>query len=185
MERSLVWYFIPDGIELFDTTATFTGIDFEIRRGLNDGVSDVGLRIPMLSGLVGTYKRRLNSVSVPGEGPAVAVLVGAGIVNLGQHVHGEIGFIASAAEQGTVVPYGGLRAMQVLPLSESAVSDSPTAGGFLGARFGRRDFGVSVEIGVYYDESALELRSRNVIVVPSITLHGDELMRLLTSRGRR
>jgi len=183
-ERSLTWYFIPNGIELFDTTATFTGLDFEIRRGLNDGASDIGLRIPMLSGAVVTYKRRLTSAHVAGEGPAVALLVGAGIVNFAQHAHGEIGILASGREESQIVPYGGLRAMQVVPISTDAVSDSPTAGGFFGLRFGRHDSGISAEVAVYYDRSALEIRSGNVIVVPSITVHGDLIRLLTTGRGR-
>lgn len=67
--------------------------------------------------------------------------------------------------------------MQVLPLAENAVSDSPTAGGLAGVRLGRRDFGVSLEIGVYYDRSALGIRSHDVIVVPAMTLHGQEFLR--------
>lgn len=184
MERSLAWYFIPNGIEIFDSSATLMGMDFEIRRGLNDGASDIGLRIPMLSGAVVTYKRRLTSAPVAGEGAAVALLVGAGIVNLGQHAHGEIAILASGREEAQIVPYGGLRAMQVVPISTDAVSDSPTAGGFFGLRFGRRDAGISIEVAVYYDRSALEIRSGNVIVVPSIVLHGDEFVRMLRG-GRR
>lgn len=33
--------------------------------------------------------------------------------------------------------------------------------------------------GVFYDHSALGLRRRDVIVVPSVTVHGSDLLRLL------
>jgi hypothetical protein len=56
----------------------------------------------------------------------------------------------------------------VAPLSRSAVSDSPTAGGFLGLRIGREQLGISPEVGVYYDRSALGVRSHDVIVVPAL-----------------
>jgi hypothetical protein len=39
--------------------------------------------------------------------------------------------------------------------------------------------GVSPEIGIYYDRSALQIRDRRVILVPSMTIHGDRLWRLL------
>lgn len=178
-QRSMSWYFIPNGIQLRDSVAsTFTGLDFEYRRGLEGGASDVGVRIPSASGIVLSYKRRLT----PGpatSGPIVALLVGAGIVNVAQHAHGEVGVMASAPERDGLVPYGGLRVMQVLPLSEGAASDSPTAGGFLGTRIGDRDFGVGLELGVYYDRSTLGIRRGTVIFVPALTLHGDELIRLL------
>jgi hypothetical protein len=172
------WYFIPNGIQLRDSVAsTFTGIDFEYRKGLEGGASDFGVRVPSLSGVVVSYKRRLTSELA--SGPVVSMLVGAGVVNVAQHAHGELGLLMSAKERDGIVPYGGLRVMQVVPISEGAPSDSPTAGGFLGTRFGDRDFGVSLELGVYYDRSTLGIRRGTVILVPAVTMHGDELIRLL------
>jgi hypothetical protein len=179
-EVAASWYVIPNGVELFDSSRalTFSGIDVEVRRGLDNAVADVGIRVPSASGIMLSYKRRLGA---PGDfrRPAVALEAGAGFVNLGEHLAGDLALIASGRERNSVTPYGGLRVVQVVPLSRGAVSDSPTAGGFFGARLGSRDFGVSPEIAVYYDRSALGLRSSDVIVVPAITLHGSELLRLL------
>ena len=71
------------------------------------------------------------------------------------------------------------------PLSKGAVGDSPTAGGFLGLRIGTERFGVSPEVGVFYDRSALGLRSRDVIVVPAIVLHGTQLLEMFWGVFRR
>ncbi|GBD31151.1 hypothetical protein HRbin33_00099 [bacterium HR33] len=172
------WYFIPNGIELYDSSYTLSGIDVEVRRGLDNGVADVGIRVPSVSGIMLSYKRRLGARG-DFHRPAVAVQAGAGFVNLGQHFAGELGIIASGRERNSATPYGGVRVVHVLPLSQGAVRDSPTAGGFFGIRLGSRDFGVSPEIGVYYDRSALGIRSTDFIVVPAITLHGSELLRIL------
>jgi hypothetical protein len=61
--------------------------------------------------------------------------------------------------------------MHVLPLNDIAVSDTPTLGLFGGVRLGSGRRGFSPELGIYYDRSALGLRSSNIIVVPSVTLH--------------
>jgi hypothetical protein len=37
----------------------------------------------------------------------------------------------------------------------------------------------SPEVAVYYDRSALGIRKRNIIVVPSIAAHGEEVIRLI------
>lgn len=153
------------------------GADGEVRYGLDD-YSDVGLRIPMGSGAVVTYKRRLNGPS-ESDGAAVAVMAGTGFVNFGEHGLFELTLLASGHDRGTVTPYGGLRAMQVIPLSRYAVSDRPTFGGFLGLRLGRSDLGVSPEIGVYYDPSALELRERRLIIVPAVSIHGADLLSIV------
>jgi hypothetical protein len=63
--------------------------------------------------------------------------------------------------------------MQVIPITKGAVHDSPTLGAVLGARIGSLTAGISPEIGVFYDHSALGLRKGNVLVVPAITVHGD------------
>lgn len=176
-------YFIPNGVEAFadsaDTEegATYSGIDAEVRFGL-DQVSDVGLRVPGFSGVVVNYKRRLNP-NEDRDAPATAAMVGAGIVNAGQHAHLEFTLLTSGRQRETITPYGGIRGMQVIPISGSAVSDSPTLGIFGGARLGTPDLGVSPELGVYYDRSALNLRSSSFIVVPAVTVHGSRLRKLL------
>jgi hypothetical protein len=181
MAPSVVWYSIPNGIELLRDSigVAFTGVDVEGRVGVTDR-ADVGVRVPAGSGLVVTYKYRLTS-SVDRTAAAVAIMGGGGLVNWGNHAHFELTLLASG-HQSLLTPYGGLRAAQVAPLSTSAPSDSPTAGGFLGLRIGKEQLGVSAEVGLFYDRSALGVRSRDVIVVPALVLHGSELINAITGR---
>lgn len=178
---TLIWYSIPNGVELMrDSVAVaFTGIDVEGRLGVSDR-ADAGVRITAGTGLVATYKYRLTNSS-DRRRAAVAVMGGVGLVNLGNHAHFELTLLASARE-ALFTPYGGLRAAQVAPLSVSAVSDSPTAGGFAGLRIGDQHLGVGVELGVYYDHSALGLRTGNVIVVPALVVHGRDLIDAFRAR---
>ncbi len=150
------------------------GFDLEQRFGLDDR-SDFGIRSQTMSGVIGTYKRRLTAVIDGGT----AIMLGGGFVNGAQHAHGEVTLITSGREGGQVTPYGGIRALQVVPLSSVAVSDSPTIGGFGGIRLGQRDAGVSLELGVFYDRSALKLRRGDVVIVPAINVHGASLPKML------
>ena len=128
--------------------------------------------VPAGSGAIIDYKRLINGVN-DRDRLAVATIVGAGIVNFGNHAFFAAGLIASGREDGHV-PYGGIRAVHVIPISSGAVSDTPTAGVFGGVRFRvGTNFSLSPELGVYYDKSALELRRRNIVVIPSITFHWD------------
>jgi hypothetical protein len=72
--------------------------------------------------------------------------------------------------------------MHVLPLTEEAVRDDPTVGVFAGFRIGTERLGVSPEIAVFHDRSALGLRDNDVIVVPSFTIHGTALLDALFGR---
>ena len=170
-------YFIPNGIEdvnsegEVDASLAYASSDWEGRWGLSDR-SDLGLRVPAASGAILTYKRMLNQVNDP-ERAAVSTIVGTGIVNFGNHAFFEGGLIASGREDDHV-PYGGIRAMHVLPLNTTAVNDKPTIGAFGGVRMRVNSrFSLSPELGVYYDESALEIRKRNIIFIPSLTFHWD------------
>lgn len=177
---SMSLFFLPDGFDLRDEDSTslpLYGLDGEARWGLNER-ADVGVRITTLSGVVVTYKHRLSANPDPSR-PALAVLAGGGFVNAGEHLHVELSLLASGAEHRLVTPYGGVRGMQVVPIGRDAVSDTPTLGGFLGVRIGDRDLGVSPEIGVFYDKSALGVRDRNVIIVPAVTVHGRRLIEAL------
>ena len=147
------------------------GVDPEVRFGLDDR-SDIGVRAPSFSGIVANYKRRLNGAS-QAPGAATAIMVGGGFVNWGEHAHMEATLIASGEDNDRFTPYGGIRAMQVIPITKGAVHDTPTLGGFLGARIGALTAGISPEIGVFYDHSALGIRKGNVLIVPAITLNGD------------
>ena len=56
-------------------------------------------------------------------------------------------------------------------MSTTAVKHLPTIGLFGGLEAGGRNRGVFEELGVFYDRSALGLRSNDFVVVPSIALH--------------
>ena len=171
-------YFIPNAIETpgDSVSGPLIGGDVEARFGLSPR-SDVGIRIPSYSGIVVSYKRRLGTEA--DDRPGVAAMGAAGIVNLASHAYVEGTLIASARESDRFTPYIGVRIMHVVPIARGAVDDSPTAGGFFGARVGTRNRGISPEIGIYYDRSALGLRKSTVIFVPAVTLHGADLLDLL------
>lgn len=181
-EKASTAFIIPNGFESESDSAaaTMPGIDSEMRFGL-DAKSDIGVRVPSWSGVVVNYKRRLGEVPAiaADTGVAVSLMVGGGFVNWGQHAEGELSLLASAREDRTLVPYGGLRVVQVAPLSRDVPHDRPTAGAFLGLRIGRGDATVTPELGVYYDHSALGIRRGDLIIVPSITLRGNALASLL------
>jgi hypothetical protein len=179
VRRAGTMYVIPNAVEVLgdSVSASLPGSDAEVRWGLTE-TTDLGLRIPSFSGAVLTAKHRLLGRAEP-DAPALAVMGGAGFVNWGQHAHFELSLLASGRTNRSLTPYGGLRVMQVAPLSRGAVHDSPTAGGFFGLRIGDQVMGVSPEIGVFYDRSALGLREGRVIFVPALTVHGDALARIL------
>jgi hypothetical protein len=169
---SMVFSVVPGGIadDSSRTSLAVPSIDLERRFGLDDR-SDVGLRINSLSGAIVSYKRRLDG---PTSAPtaATALLIGAGFVNWGQHAHVEATLIRSGAERASIVPYGGLRIIQIAPLTSVAPHDAPTIGAFGGTRLGSRDGGVTIEVGAFYDRSALKMRRGDFVIVPSISWHG-------------
>jgi hypothetical protein len=171
---STSWYYIPNAVKMpDDSIATpLAGSNLEFRHGLSDR-SDVGLRL-LPGGVSMDYKRRLDG-DVAGARTAFAYMVGGGIVNGGEHLMLQGTLIASGREDGTVAPYGGLRAIHVLPITEGAVHDKPTIGVFGGLQLGDEHFTIRPELGVFYDRSALGLRRGDLIFVPAVTLR----------RGRR
>lgn len=182
MMPSVSLYFIPGGVERLSGDSTgggsYFGIDSEVRVGLDDR-SDLGIRTPGWTGLVINYKHRIDGRPET-DGTALAYMVGAGVVNAGEHAHVEASLLASgrpAGERAAVTPYGGVKAMHVFPLVPEAVSDDPTVGAFAGLRIGTAAFAVTPELAVFYDRSALGLRDRDWIIVPSFTFQSDELMR--------
>jgi hypothetical protein len=187
MEPSASIYFIPGGLErLTETDSTggsYFGIDSEFRIGMDER-SDVGIRAAGWTGLVVNYKHRIDGR--PGaDGPALSYMVGSGVVNAGEHAYLEASLLGSGRRTGDaagVTPYGGIKVMQVIPLTSEAVSDDPTVGAFAGLRIGTGALAISPELAVFYDRSALGLRDRNVIVVPSFTFHGTELLDHLFGR---
>jgi hypothetical protein len=172
--RTSTSYFIPNAVRSPDDSLAgpMFGNDLEYRHGL-DARSDFGLRL-VPGGAVVNYKRRLGA-DTSHTRAGWAVMGGGGIVNFGSHAHVEATLIASGRQDRPVSAYGGLRAMQVAPITMGAVHDSPTIGFFGGLQLGDAQFTLRPELGVFYDRSALGLRSADVILVPSITLQ----------RGRR
>lgn len=167
------WYFVPNAFKSpGDTVAVpMAGVDNEWRHGV-DAKSDVGFRL-VPTGVVLNYKHRVTEAEAGRA--AVAYMVGGGIVNGGEHLHLEATLIASGDPSASMMPFGGVRAMQVIPISAGAVNDSPTIGAFGGFQLGDASFTIRPELGVYYDRSALGVRSSSVIFVPAVTLQ----------RGRR
>ena len=172
--RSTMWYYIPNAIKQpGDSIAVpLAGSNLEYRHGL-DARADFGLRV-MPGGVAVDYKRRLDD-DLTGTRTAVAFSLGGGIVNSGEHLMLQATLIASGREDASLTPYGGLRAIHVLPISQGAVSDRPTIGLFGGLELGDEQFTIRPELGVFYDHSALGLRRGDVIFVPAVTL----------KRGRR
>ncbi|HYO74951.1 MAG TPA: hypothetical protein VE010_00695 [Thermoanaerobaculia bacterium] len=174
-QPNLMVYTVPGGIEevgaeddVDDASLAYASADFEGRWGLTDR-SDLALRVPAASGAILTYKRMFGP-NDPAR-PAFAGIVGGGIVNFGNHAYVEAGLIGSGIEDGGV-PYGGIRTMHVMPIASGAVEDSPTVGIFGGYRMRiNESLSLSPELGIYYDEPALQLRERNIIFIPSISFH--------------
>src|SRR6266699_1385896 len=134
--HSMSMYVVPNSFDDSINKRSYPryGVDTEVRFGL-DNHSDIGVRIPSFSGIVANYKRRLDGIS-QAPGAATSLMVGGGFINWGEHAQLEATLITSAADNDRFTPYGGIRAMQVIPLDKGAVHDSPTLGGFLGARIG-------------------------------------------------
>lgn len=144
----------------------------ETRLGLGPR-SDVGVRILGLGSIVASYKRRLSGTGDAGT----AVLVGAGIIGA-DRVHGEFTLVHSLAARGRIVPYGGVRVQAMRAFAGDAINTPAAFGAFAGGRFGWPDLAVSPELGVFYSPSPLA-REGALVVVPSVTVHGDRLMRAL------
>ncbi len=181
-EPATALYFVPGGMEslMADSSGgSLMGVDIEARMGLDDR-SELGIRLPGAVGAVLDYKRRMTGLE-DRTGPGLALLTGAGVVNGGQHAIATGGFVASG-RMDRATPYGGFKVMQVFPLTEEAVRDDPTIGFFAGLRIGTEALGVSPEVAVFHDRSALGLRDNDVIVVPSLTVHGSALLETLLGR---
>lgn len=167
--HSASFYFVPNAFKAPEDSVgvPLSGMDYEWRHGL-DARSDVAFRL-LPGGVTSSYKRRI-SADTSHTGAAQAFALGVGIVNGGEHFLMEGTLMASGREDGVLTPYGGIRAMQVIPITAGAVSDQPTIGVFGGAQIGNQWFSVRPELGVFYDHSALGVRQSNVLFVPAITL---------------
>jgi len=167
--HSTSYYFVPNAFTSPDDSvgAPLPGVDYEWRHGL-DARSDVAFRL-LPGGVTTSYKRRIGADTSHRAG-ARAFSIGGGIVNWGEHALIEATLMASGREDAAITPYGGLRAMQTIPITRGAVSDQPTVGAFGGLQLGTQWFSARPELGVFYDHSALGLRQSSVIFVPAVTL---------------
>jgi hypothetical protein len=167
--RATSWYFIPNAFKHPGDSigAPLAGSDIELRYGIDD-FSDIGVRV-LPGGVVGNFKHRFGA-DTSHTSAAVAFITGAGIVNGGEHAHFEATLLASGRENAAISSYGGVRVMQVIPISAGAVNDSPTAGLFGGVTIGDSWFSIRPELGIFYDRSSLHVRQSSFIIVPAITL---------------
>jgi hypothetical protein len=167
--HSASYYFVPNAFKNPSDSvgAPLSGVDYEWRHGL-DAHSDVAFRL-LPGGVTSSYKHRFGK-DTSHAGSARAFVVGGGIVNGGEHALIEATLMASGREDGPMNPYYGLRAIHVIPISSTAVSDRPTIGAFAGLQIGNQWFSVRPEIGVFYDHSALGLRQSDLLIVPAMTL---------------
>ena len=103
--------------------------------------------------------------------------------NGGEHFLMQGTLIASGNPYATVTPYGGVRAMHVVPITQGAVRDKPTIGAFGGLQIGDAAFTIRPELGVYYDHSALGLRRGDLMFVPAFTLGRGKSRDIRQTRG--
>lgn len=160
----------------------YVGIDAEVRKGVSDR-ADVGLRVTSLSGAVLTYMLKLNG-RTDKPGPSISAMIGGGLVGEISYGMFEASVLASGDERGRFTPYGGIRYVAVKPIS-TGESDRPTFGGVFGLRIGRPEFGISPEIGAFYDEALDHINRRHLLVVPSVSIHGNPLLWLQRKLARR
>ncbi len=179
---------VPVGVEYRDDEDDiqdgYSGAYFLASTGARFGIgpsTDIGIYAPGYSGIVVNAKHQFQAAQ-PGAPLGWAAMGGMGVINGGLNAHLEATLIASGREDLIATPYGGMRFMQTFPLSSEAVSDLPTIGPFGGVRLGTTDLGISLEVGVFYDDSALDLRTNSIIVVPSVSLHGAGLLQVLLGR---
>ena len=145
-------------------------VDTDLRFGI-DNRTDIGFRVATYSGFMMTWKRQLGSLdssSVPENRRHTALMVGGGVINLGEHASFEATLITSGKWTAAGQLYGAARVIQVLPLSPEAPHDDQVFGFSIGHLFGDRSSSIGPEIGVYYDRSTLGLNTNRIIVVPAV-----------------
>lgn len=171
-QQTISVYTLPHTLELGKSPESQVqpGMDVEIRHGISDR-ADVGLRTPAGTGLIVSYKRRLDGPTNK-RGAAVAVMVGGGAINYFRHAEAEATLLVSG-QDATFTPYGGLRGVYTLPIGYNTRWDDPVFGGFSGLRIGSASWGISAEVGVFRDSNQFKKFGRDIIIVPSITVHTD------------
>jgi hypothetical protein len=146
--------------------------DTDFRFGVDER-TDIGFRVATYSGFMLTWKRQLTAVdssATPENRRRTALMLGGGLLNLGEHAGFEATLITSGKWTSAGQWYGAVRAIQVIPLSPEAPHDDPVIGFSIGHLFGDRESSMGPELGVYYDRSALGLNTNRIIVVPSFVI---------------
>lgn len=158
-------YLIPDAFRIDDARRTpAIGFDFEGRFGVSRR-SDVGIRVPTLSGVVASYKHLLTH---PDAASGVAVMPSLGYV-MG-YGYGDLTTIASGPV-GRVEWYGGLRIMGTTPLRDSLTAHGAILGGFIGLKVPSTRAIVLPEIGVFRGPPGLASKQSRLNVVVSVSLN--------------
>jgi hypothetical protein len=192
-ESAQTLWFMPNGITMRDSVSypgttgekkgtTLIGYEYETRWGI-DNESDFGLRAGSAYGITLSYKRRTMGYPDP-DSAGFAWQGGLGIVNLGEHALGEFTLVGNSRARHGIQWYAGARAIGVTPISDGAVHDEPSLGGFLGLRLKLGEDELLPELAVYHDPSALKIRQADVVFVPSITFKGSRGFRLPGIFGR-
>ncbi len=158
---------------LDDSTPTRRpSIDTEVRYGV-DPRTDIGFRIATWSGFMVTWKRQLtraDSSAVQENRARTSIMLGGGVLNMGEHAAFEATLIRSGkwTQQGQL--YGAIRVVQVVPITNTARSDDPVIGASVGYLIGNHEYSVGPELGVYYDRSVLGLNTNRILVIPSVVV---------------
>lgn len=167
---------------LDDSTPTRRpSIDTEVRYGVNPR-TDIGFRIATWSGFMVTWKRQLtraDSSAVQENRARTSIMLGGGVLNMGEHAALEATLIRSEkwTQQGQL--YGAIRVVQVVPITNTARSDDPVIGASVGYLIGNQEYSVGPEVGVYYDRSVLGLNTNRILVIPSVVVRSTGGLRFL------
>ncbi len=147
-------------------------VDNEVRFGIDDR-TDIGFRVATWSGFMATWKHQLtraDTAARPENRTRTSIMLGGGILNMGEHAGVEATLITSGRWTKTGQLYGAIRATQVLPITRTAREDDPVIGASVGYLFGDRSYSIGPELGVYYDRSVLGLNASRLLVIPSVVV---------------
>ena len=125
-----------------------------------------------------TYKKRVSGYADP-DSAAVSWQLGGGVVNFAQHMELEATLLASSAKRGSIAWYGGLRMIHTIPVSSGLKQDQPSIGALIGARIGLNNDDIMPELAIYHDPSVTGVRRSNVIFVPSLSIKGATIKRVV------
>jgi hypothetical protein len=168
--------FVPGTLGDRETSASTRrpSVDSDIRWGVDDR-TDIGFRIATYSGFMLTWKRQLtrpDSSKMIENRARTALMLGGGLLNAFEHAGVEATLITSSKWSPAGQWYGAARAIQVIPITNSAKSDDPVIGVAIGHLFGTQDRSMGPELGVYYDRSTLGLNRNRILVIPSVVFRG-------------